>query len=149
MVPQVDIAPTSLGLAGIAVPDWMEGTDYSHIRVRPVQRKPDGSVDQAATQQKVAELRAAEPDSALLQLVIPTKHGDSVDRPWRGIVTRDRWKYVCLKGEPWLLYNLSEDEFEGQNLAHNSKYARQRQRCHKLLQQWLTKTDDNFVLPDL
>ena len=87
-----DIAPTSLGLAGIPVPDWMEGTDYSHIRVRPVQRKADGSVDQAATQRKIAAMRATEPDSALLQLVIPTKHGDSVDRPWRGIVTRDRWK---------------------------------------------------------
>jgi hypothetical protein len=32
----VDVAPTSLGLAGIAVPQWMEGTDYSHIRAAPL-----------------------------------------------------------------------------------------------------------------
>jgi hypothetical protein len=30
-----------------------------------------------------------EPDSAYLQSVIPTMHADSVDKPWRGIVTRD------------------------------------------------------------
>lgn len=145
----VDIAPTSLGLAGIPVPDWMEGTDYSHIRGRPIQRKGDGSIDQASTQQKVQKARESEPDSALLQLVVPTKHGDSVDRPWRGIVTRDGWKYVCLQGEPWLLFNLSEDPYEGQNLAHNSKFSRQRQRCHDRLQQWLIETDDDFVLPNL
>ena len=149
LINHVDIAPTSLGLAGIPVPEWMEGTNYSHIRVRPIQRKADGSIDQALTQQKAAEVRATEPDSALLQLVVPTKHGDSVDRPWRGIVTRDGWKYVCLQGEPWLLFNLAEDPYEGQNLAHNSKFAKQRQRCHDRLQKWLLDTDDDFVLPDL
>ena len=30
----VDIAPTTLGLCGITVPDWMEGTDYSGHRLR-------------------------------------------------------------------------------------------------------------------
>jgi arylsulfatase A-like enzyme len=149
LVNHVDFGPTSLGLAGIPIPDWMEGTDYSHIRVRPTQWQADGSVDTAATQRLMAQARAKEPDSALLQLVIPTKHGDSVDRPWRGIVTRDGWKYVCLQGEPWLLFNLSEDEFEGQNLAHNSIYAKQRLLCHERLQRWLIETGDDFVLPDL
>ena len=81
----------------------------------PPALNPDGTVDQAATRAGRAAGRAAEPDSALLQarqqqqgarplnvpfffsdrprlslrwclqLVIPTKHGDSVDRPWRGV----------------------------------------------------------------
>lgn len=82
LVNHVDIAPTSLGLAGIAAPCWMEGTDYSHVRL------------QISTEATKAA-RSMEPDSALLQLVIPTKHRDSVDRPWRGIVCRDGWKYVA------------------------------------------------------
>ena len=58
----VDVAPTTLGLCGIAPPPWMAGTDYSGYRIpgRPV-------VD--------------EPDSAYLQIVVPTRHFDSVDRP--------------------------------------------------------------------
>ena len=149
LVNHVDIAPTSLGLAGIPVPEWMEGTDYSHIRARHIVRNADGSVDSPATQKLNAEARSKEPDSALLQLVIPTEHGDSVDRAWRGIVTRDGWKYVCLAGEPWLLFNLNEDEYEGQNLAHNTIYAKQRLRCHERLKEWLVETGDHFVLPEL
>jgi arylsulfatase A-like enzyme len=79
----VDISATSLGLAGITVPHWMEGTDYSHIRVKG----SNASALEAA--------KAAEPDSALLQLVTPTKHGDSFDRPWRGVDCRDGWRVAC------------------------------------------------------
>ena len=39
----VDISPTSLGLCGLDVPDWMMGTDYSgyRIRERTVVNEPD------------------------------------------------------------------------------------------------------------
>ena len=62
----VDVGPTSLGLCGIEVPDWMPGTDYSHHRLR---KMPTGS----------------EPDSAYLQLVVPTGHGDSRPGPTRSV----------------------------------------------------------------
>jgi hypothetical protein len=42
-----------------------------------------------------------------------------------------------------------QDEYEGQNLAHNSRYARQRLRCHERLGRWLADTSDDFVLPEL
>ncbi len=71
----VDIPATTLGLAGLPKPQWMQGTDYSP-HVLDGRESPD------------------DPDSAYLQSVIPTMHGDSVDRPWRGIVTRDGWKYA-------------------------------------------------------
>ena len=109
----VDIAPTTLGLCGVDVPAWMEGTDYAGSRVRG---------------REVAN----EPDSAFLQLVVPTMHGDSVDRPWRRIATRDGWKYVVLEGQPWLMFNRNEDAcfrqaktspYEQVTLAHNTKFA--------------------------
>jgi len=125
----VDIAPTSLGLCGIDAPDWMMGTDYSgyRIRGRDIQN---------------------EPDSAYLQAVVPTMHGHSVDRPWRGVVTRDGWKYVVLEGQPWLLFNLNEDPYEQANLAHNSLYAAERQRLQDRLAGWINDTDDTFELPE-
>ncbi len=125
----VDIAPTTLGLCGIPAPDWMEGTDYSGYRLRG---KPV----------------ANEPDSAYLQCVIPTGHGDSVDRPWRGVVTADGWKYVALEDHPWLLFNLNEDPYEQANLALNPRFAVERRRLQERLAAWISDTGDTFALPD-
>ncbi|MBE3096523.1 MAG: sulfatase [Planctomycetes bacterium] len=126
----VDIAPTTLGLLGLPKPDWMQGTDYSSHFLPGAMRKDD-------------------PDSAFIQAVVPTGHGDSVDRPWRGIVARDGWKYVCLEGQPWMLFNLSEDPYEMVNLAHNTKFKGPRKRLHDRLTAWIEKTGDKFDLPKL
>ncbi|HZG78429.1 MAG TPA: sulfatase [Paenibacillus sp.] len=124
----VDLAPTSLGLCGIEPPAWMEGTDYSGYRL---EGRP----------------KREEPDSAFLQSVEPTGHHNSVDRAWRGVVTKDNWKYVCFEGAPWLLFNLNEDPYEQANLAHNSLFAGERRRLHGMLQAWIDRTGDSFALP--
>jgi arylsulfatase A-like enzyme len=136
LVNHVDIAPTTLGLCGIDAPSWMRGHDYSG------QRLP-------------ARPQTAAPDSAFIQSVIPTGHADSIDRPWRGIVTRSespwqaRWKYVVFEGQPWLLFNLSEDPYELVNLAHNTRYRQERQRLQERLMQWIADTGDTFDLPKI
>ncbi len=126
----VDIAPTTLGLCGIDKPDWMRGHDYSGARLpwRP---------------------QTNAPDSAFLQSVIPTGHWDSVDRPWRGIVTMDGWKYVVLEGQPWLMFNLNEDPYELVNLAHNTRYRAERRTLQDRLAEWINETGDSFSLPQL
>ena len=126
----VDIGPTSLGLCDIKVPYWMPGTDYSHLRLN----KKASSI---------------EPDSAFLQIVVPTGHGDSVDRPWRGIITRDGWKYIVLEHQPWLMFNLLEDPYELANLAHNSVYHIERRHLQDRLTEWIEDTGDVFAIPEL
>jgi arylsulfatase A-like enzyme len=130
IINHVDIAPTTLGLCGIDAPDWMAGFDYSGVRLpgRPQREAPD---------------------SAYIQSVIPTGHADSIDRPWRGVVTRDGWKYVALEGQPWLLFNLNEDPYELANLAHNTRFAQGRRRLNQRLAQWIADTGDAFRLPDV
>ncbi len=128
----VDIAPTTLGLCGLPVPAGMAGTDYSGCR------RHDGAAPSGG--------RA---DSAFIQSVIPTGHGDSIDRPWRGVVTPDGWKYVVLSGQPWLLFNLREDPYEQVNLAYNSRYRTEHRRLRDRLGQWLTDTGDQFNLPEV
>jgi arylsulfatase A-like enzyme len=125
----VDIAPTTLGLCGIKRPDWMEGADYSHRRLG---KKP----------------KASEPDSAYLESVIPTGHGDSVDKPWRGLVTREGWKYVCFDGTSFLMFNLNDDPYEQVNVAHNSKYRMERRKLVDRLKQWVSDTGDKFNVPE-
>jgi len=124
----VDIAPTTLGLCGIDPPDWMDGTDYSGLRLPG---RPKGDY----------------PDSAYLQNVIPTMHGDSIDRPYRGVITDDNWKYVALEGQPWLLFDLNEDPYELVNLAHNTRHKAQRQKLNERTAQWIADTRDEFQLP--
>ena len=125
----VDLAPTTLGLCGIDPPDGMRGTDLSGHRVpgRPRNRPP----------------------SAYLQLVVPTGHSHSTDRPWRGVITADGWKYVCLEGQPWLMFDGRDDPYEQANLAHNPAYHKDRSRLHEMLREWIEQTEDTFVLPEL
>jgi len=124
----VDIAPTTLGLCGIRKPSWMEGQDLSWVRLAD-------------------RLQGSEPDSAYLQCVAPTGHPDSINKPWRGIITRDGWKYVCFENLSWLMFNLNEDPYEMVNLAHNSRYRAERHKLIARLKQWVADTSDSFALP--
>ncbi len=123
-----DITATTLGLCGVEVPDGMQGKDFSGLRV-PGRDLP------------------ADCDSGYLQGVIPTCHSYSTDRPWRGVVTRAGWKYTCLEGQPWMLFNLAEDPFEQANLAHNSRYWTERKHLQAELARWIDITGDAFDLP--
>jgi arylsulfatase A-like enzyme len=124
----VDIAPTTLGLCGIQKPAWMEGTDYSHYRL-------------------LKNPRSNEPDSAFIQSVVPSGHPNSVNLPWRGVVTRDGWKYVCTPGQSWMMFNLSEDPYEEVNLALNNQFRAERKKLITRLKQWINDTKDEFNVP--
>jgi len=130
VINHVDIAPTTLGLCGLNPPSWMDGTDYAWS-FDPQRAKTDA------------------PDSALIQSVVPTGHGNSIDRPWRAVVTQDGWKYAVLEGQPWLLFNLNEDPYELANLAFNPSFRNERKRLHDRLAAWLTRTRDPFKLAAL
>jgi arylsulfatase A-like enzyme len=130
VINHVDIAPTTLGLCGLGKPDWMDGYDYSGL-VRK---------DRECTNI---------PDSAYLQCVVPTGHGDSVDRKWRGVQTTDNWKYICLEHQPWLMFNLDDDPYELVNLAHNTKFRAERKRLNERLKQWVADTKDEFAMPEV
>ncbi len=128
LVNHVDIAPTTLGLCGIDVPDWMEGFDYSHRR----------------TGVNAGERVGIEPDSAYLQLI-----GDrDSSYAWRCVVTRDGWKYACVKNGEWLLFNLNSDPYEQNNLAFNTAFRQKRSELNSLLRDWADKTGDQFDFPD-
>lgn len=128
----VDIAPTTLGLCSIDKPQWMEGTDYSHYRISSRAPDPDG-----------------EPNSAFLQSVIPPPQSNLTNRPWRGVITKNRWKYVCFNELPWLMFNLEDDPYEMSNLVHDHKYREEQLELHGILADWIDRTDDDFALPDI
>ena len=126
----VDFAPTTLGLCDIQAPDWMEGVDYAQ-HIVPERPAP-----------------AYEPDSAFLQHTY-RKRFDCLNRVWRGIRTKDRWKYVCLEGQPLMMFNLNEDPYELANLAFLDTYNDKREELQSKLAEWIEKTGDRFLLPEL
>jgi arylsulfatase A-like enzyme len=134
LVNHVDIAPTTLGLCGVTVPEWAAGYDYS------ARCKRDGPAGDAA---------AGEPTSAYLQQIPRKYHAHSVNKAWRAVVTRDGWKYVCTPGNDWLLHNLNEDQYEQANLCYDSVYQAQKERCHAELARWIEETGDEFVMPEI
>jgi len=124
----VDVAPTTLGIARLPIPAAMQGLDLSAPAVTG--RAPE-----------------RQPEAALLQCVIPTGHSRSVDLPWRGLVSRDGWKYVALAGAPWLMFDLNEDPLELVNLAQYAEAAPRRRQMNAQLGQLLAEVGDSFPLP--
>ena len=93
----VDMAPTTLGLAGVPVPAHMQGADFS-----PACRDEDFDG----------------PLEVLLEMVgSPRFHFDYTD--WRGLVT-DRWKYAFYETGHELLFDLWEDPYELNDLSHSN-----------------------------
>lgn len=132
----VDIAPTTLGLCGLPRLPQMVGHDYSGRLIHPQDPRYRGPAD-----------LQAEPDSAYLQQIPRKFHPHSVNCQWRGVVTRDGWKYVCQPGHDWLLHNLQDDPYELANLAYDSAFRAQRERLHDRLARWIAETGDRFALP--
>ncbi|MGJ3244077.1 MAG: sulfatase-like hydrolase/transferase, partial [Opitutales bacterium] len=120
----VDFAPTSLGLAGIAVPEWMEGTDYSHLRLGG---EPSGAI----------------PDSAYIQAIEPREGSPA----YRALVTNDGWKYAATDDGAWCLFDLNDDPFEQHNLARIPSARKQQQALHDRLLQWARDLDDPWPPP--
>ena len=118
----VDIAPTTLGLCGIPVPEAMVGYDYSAHCKRPDAPEYSGP-----------PRPEREPRSAYLQQVTPKLMRHTVNRPWRAVVTRDGWKYACTPGHDWLLFDTAEDPCEQANYVYDRTFQPQKERCHRLL----------------
>ncbi|MFW6060528.1 MAG: sulfatase [Phycisphaeraceae bacterium] len=126
----VDITATTLGLCGIEPPAPMAGHSYHHHLVETAQ---DTAHD--------------DPESAYLQQIPPKAFPQGIDVPWRGVVTRNGWKYICMPSARWLMFNLNDDPYEQANLAFNTRFMDQRRRLHQMLADWIERTGDEFEMP--
>jgi arylsulfatase A-like enzyme len=134
VISEYDIAATTLGLCGIEKPDWMNGYDYSHYRYL-----------QGGDNLSRPERKQDEPDSVEIKAIVPR---EGCDKAWRGVVTRDGWKYVCFEGSEWMLFNLKDDPYEQINLVNSFDHRKKRLELLKVLRSWLQKHDDTFILPE-
>jgi arylsulfatase A-like enzyme len=97
----VDLSPTLLALAGLEVPENMQGADLSAV---------------------VLGQATNGPDAVLLQIFVPY-HPDQIEAPWRGIIT-DRYTYARRENEPWVLFDNRTDPWQMTNLAREPQHAK-------------------------
>ena len=115
-----DILPTLLSLAGIEVPETIEGEDLSRFILN----------------KKLDEDRAA-----LFMNVSPF---DSPDRQaFRGIRT-SRFTYVRNSDGPWLLYDNQVDPYQMKNLVGTDEHTELQKKLEDILQSKLQQTGDEF-----
>lgn len=116
-----DIFPTLLGLAGIAVPDTVEGEDLSGVV-----RKGTEIADRAALYMGVAPFIQRE-----------------FAQEYRAIRTR-QYTYVRGLEGPWLLFDDEKDPYQLDNLITRPEHAALRQQLDRQLQGELDKIRDDF-----
>ncbi len=121
-----DIMPTLLGHSGIAIPETVEGDDFSEML-------KGGKPEQAER-------------AALICCPSPFGQWKRTDggREYRGIRT-SRYTYVRdLKG-PWLLYDNEEDPYQLDNLCDKPAYAGLRRKLDAALSRKLKDINDEFL----
>ena len=119
-----DVMPTLLSLAGVAIPDTVEGADLTpYLRGRP----------------------APEDDAALLMCASPFgEYARPHGREYRGVRTR-RHTYVRDLTGPWLLYDNEADPYQMHNLCGSADVSDLQARLASILQRKLAATDDEFL----
>lgn len=121
---QVDMTPTLLGLAGVEVPEDMDGADLSATLFDG----PEKPSDEA-------------PESVYLQSYTPTEQSEFP--PWRGVRTA-RYTYARHENQPWLLYDNQTDEFQSENLVDKPEHVELRAELDKMTMDWFEKTGDTW-----
>jgi len=123
-----DIMPTLLRLAGVAVPQTVEGADLSAF-ARGEPPPPDDA----------ALIMCAHPFGQFLR--------SQGGREYRGVQTA-RYTYVRDLNGPWLLYDNRRDPFQLDNLCRDPKMAGVRADLEALLRRKLRERSDAFLPGD-
>lgn len=116
-----DILPTLLGLAGLSIPETIEGEDLSGL----VRGDPEPA------------------DRAALYMAVAPFAGKGFNKEYRAIRTR-RYTYVRGLEGPWLLFDDSRDPHQLNNLIDRPEFAALRDELDSRLRAELKKIGDDF-----
>lgn len=120
-----DIFPTLLGLAGIRVPDSVEGTDHTGIMTG----KPESAADRGT----------------LVSLPVPITEARRYGfAEYRGLRS-PRHTYIRSIHGPWLLYDNQADPFQMHNLIGRSEAKELQARLDRELNAELKLRNDDFL----
>ena len=130
----IDIMPTLLGLAGVRVPDTVDGVDLAPF-IRGEQSDPPESV----LIMNPCPFSVGDPRG-------PDQYPDYQGRrlEYRGVIT-DRYTYVRTIDDPWLLYDNDQDPYQMKNLIESPEHAALRDRLDALMIAHMERIADEFL----
>jgi arylsulfatase A-like enzyme len=132
LIDALDVMPTLLGLCGLAIPDTVEGLDYSAY-LQGGDDPSDGAVLLMCPQPFGQWSRTSLSDAPA--------HGG---REYRGLRTR-RYTYTRTLDGPWLLLDNEEDPYQMENLVEVPAYAALMRDLDAWLQRRLDALGDEFL----
>lgn len=133
----IDVMPTLLGLAGLPVPDTVEGIDLSSF-LRGERDDP--------------------PESVLIMNPCPFSIGDArgddqypdykgMRLEHRGVITA-RYTYVRTIDQPWLLFDNLDDPYQMQNLIDDPAHSETRDHLNGLMRAHMATIGDEMMARD-
>lgn len=168
-VSSIDIAPTLLEIAGVSIPDTVQGVSFL-----PLIDNPDGTIRNVVFAERNWHVYRAHDrlvrygDFTYIRNNTPkligfkkpqqihnrpekitgkTASADLIEGYWNGTLTKVQ-KFVVQSSFPEeVLYNVENDPYQIHNLANNPEYSKILKRMRALLDQWTDETGD--TVPDL
>lgn len=161
LISGIDLGPSSLALADIPIPSFMEGInifdesvapreyiistrdrcDFTIDRIRSVRSEEykyirNFMTDRPYTQPTYMDVDRVEFVKVMKQLSAENKL-DSIQN-----------RFMSKERPAEELYNIKKDPFELNNLAENQNYAEVRQKYATILDQWIVETNDQGQYPE-
>jgi uncharacterized sulfatase len=161
LVSTIDLASTSLSLAGIEVPNHMQGQVFLGKDVKEkeyvfaARDRVDEAVDRirCVRTKRFKYIRNFYPDTPYLQF-----HGYVWrTHPMRALLellhnqdklTREEEKFMALNRPEEELYDLKKDPHELNNLAKVQEYQKTLMELRKVLDNWIVRTNDQGRYPE-
>ena len=159
LVSSIDISVTSMALAGLPIPDHMEGRNVFAADYQPreyvisARDRCDYTIERirAVTTGRYRYLRNFLTDRPYLQ----PQYRDDRDFTivWKqlyaeGKLTPEAARFVCDEKPAEEFYDLENDPHEINNLVDDPKYAAELERHRKILATWMKETDDQGQYPE-
>ncbi|SDL54410.1 Arylsulfatase A [Catalinimonas alkaloidigena] len=156
----VDLAPTVLSLAGLPVPDWMQGQAFLGPQTAAPRRyiyaardRMDSEYDMVRTVHdgRYQYVRNFQPEKPNLQNIAYRENMPMM----REMLRLHRAGQLNPEAERWFqtkpeeeLYDYQEDPFEQHNLATDPAYAEKRAELRGALYRWMFATGDKGFIPE-
>lgn len=159
LVSSIDISVTSMALAGLDIPEYMEGRDVFAKDYKPrdyvvsARDRCDYTIEhiRAIVTKRYKYMRNFLTDRPYLQPQY--RDGRAVMKTWKqlyaeGKLTPQAAAFVSDKKPAEEFYDLQKDPHEVNNLVGDPKYAAELQQHRDILKNWMKETDDKGQYPE-
>jgi len=159
LVSTIDVSVTTMALAGLPIPEHMEGRNLFATNYKPLEYvisardRCDFTIDRirCVTTRRFAYIRNFLTDRPYLQ----PQYRDDRDftKVWKQLyaerkLTPEAARFVSPERPAEEFYDLENDPHQIRNLVDNPKYEKELNRHRKILEDWIRETDDKGQYPE-